>query len=102
MPTPQIPPAAGMSRTSPKQMFACQTYTKTTFDCFINQLYTRLTSIFLPDTDHSDYLVDQIFDIQDVCNITACCYGHLHWPNNRLRCCIQERRGSGLVQEIES
>ncbi|OHE97574.1 LysM domain-containing protein [Colletotrichum orchidophilum] len=39
-------------------------------DCFINQLYTRLTSIFLPDTDYSDYLADQIFDIQDVCNIT--------------------------------
>ncbi|KAK1996885.1 hypothetical protein LX36DRAFT_99339 [Colletotrichum falcatum] len=38
--------------------------------CFINQLHAHVTSIFLPDTDYSDYLVDQIFDIQDVCNTT--------------------------------
>lgn len=39
-------------------------------NCFINQLYSRVTSDFLPNSDHSDYLVDQLFDIQDVCNIT--------------------------------
>ncbi|KAK1719373.1 hypothetical protein CaCOL14_006064 [Colletotrichum acutatum] len=40
-------------------------------DCFINQLYTRVSSIFLPDTDYSEYLADQIFDISDVCNKTV-------------------------------
>ncbi|KAI0856210.1 hypothetical protein F4860DRAFT_493672 [Xylaria cubensis] len=40
-------------------------------DCFINQLYARVTSPFLPDSDHSDYLVDQLYDIQDICNVTV-------------------------------
>ncbi|KAI2635310.1 hypothetical protein GGS21DRAFT_489973 [Xylaria nigripes] len=39
-------------------------------NCFINQLYARVTSQFLPDSDYSDYLVDQLFDIQDICNVT--------------------------------
>ncbi|KAI0476399.1 hypothetical protein GGR56DRAFT_468019 [Xylariaceae sp. FL0804] len=39
-------------------------------NCFVNQLYARVTSPFLPDADHSDYLVDQLFDIQDICNVT--------------------------------
>ncbi|ORY61421.1 uncharacterized protein BCR38DRAFT_487174 [Pseudomassariella vexata] len=39
-------------------------------NCFINQLYARVTSQFLPNSDHSDYLVDQLYDVQDVCNIT--------------------------------
>ncbi len=30
-------------------------------------LYLRLTSSYLPDTDYSDYLVDQLQDISDVC-----------------------------------
>ncbi|KAJ0327515.1 hypothetical protein COL5a_005895 [Colletotrichum fioriniae] len=34
-------------------------------------LYTRISSIFLPDTDYSEYLADQIFDISDVCNKTV-------------------------------
>lgn len=39
-------------------------------NCFISQLYARVTSQFLPDSDHSDYLVEQLFDIQDVCNVS--------------------------------
>ncbi|KAI0437595.1 hypothetical protein F4803DRAFT_555865 [Xylaria telfairii] len=39
-------------------------------NCFINQLYARVTSEFLPDSDHSDYLIDQLFDIQDICNVS--------------------------------
>jgi hypothetical protein len=31
-------------------------------------LYTKVTSEFLPDTDHADYLVGQLQDIADVCN----------------------------------
>jgi hypothetical protein len=31
-------------------------------------LYTKVTSEFLADTDHADYLVDQLQDIADVCN----------------------------------
>ena len=31
-------------------------------------LYTRVTSQFLPDSDHSDYLVGQLQDIGDVCS----------------------------------
>ncbi|KAI1880137.1 hypothetical protein JX265_001758 [Neoarthrinium moseri] len=38
--------------------------------CFIDMLYTRVTSNYLPDSDHSDYLADQLLDIQDVCNKT--------------------------------
>ncbi|KAI1171674.1 hypothetical protein F4777DRAFT_582718 [Nemania sp. FL0916] len=38
--------------------------------CFINQLHARVISPFLPGSDHSDYLVDQLYDIQDVCNVT--------------------------------
>lgn len=36
--------------------------------CFIQMLYTRVVSQFLPDSDHSDYLVDQLQDIGDVCS----------------------------------
>jgi hypothetical protein len=31
-------------------------------------LYTKVTSEFLADTAHADYLVDQLQDIADVCN----------------------------------
>ncbi|MCJ1269693.1 hypothetical protein MMC22_009585 [Lobaria immixta] len=37
-------------------------------DCFIKILYQRVTSPYLADSDHSDYLVDQLQDIGDVCN----------------------------------
>ncbi|GKT66394.1 LysM domain-containing protein [Colletotrichum tofieldiae] len=36
-------------------------------ECFLNMLYRRVTSEFLPDTDHSDYLVGEFQDIQSVC-----------------------------------
>lgn len=38
--------------------------------CFISIFWWRINSPFLPDSDHSDYLVSQFQDIQDVCNIT--------------------------------
>lgn len=37
-------------------------------DCFIKILYQRVTSPYLADSDYSDYLVDQLQDIGDVCN----------------------------------
>ncbi|KAI1080828.1 hypothetical protein F5B20DRAFT_570266 [Whalleya microplaca] len=37
-------------------------------DCFVQMLYQRVTSPFLIDFDHSDYLVDQLQDIVDICN----------------------------------
>ncbi|KAH3941458.1 hypothetical protein HBI56_198660 [Parastagonospora nodorum] len=37
-------------------------------DCFVQMLYTKVTSEFLADTDHADYLVGQLQDIADVCN----------------------------------
>lgn len=33
-------------------------------------LYARVTSPYLADSDHSDYLVDQLQDIGDICNTT--------------------------------
>lgn len=39
--------------------------------CFLNMFYLRLASPYLPDLDHSDYLVEQWFDILDVCNATS-------------------------------
>ena len=36
-------------------------------DCFLKMFYLRVASPFLPDLDYSDYLVDQYFDIVDVC-----------------------------------
>jgi len=39
-------------------------------ECFMKLFYERLGSDFLPDSDHSDYLVGQFQDIQDVCSTT--------------------------------
>ncbi|OBT81991.1 hypothetical protein VE02_09310 [Pseudogymnoascus sp. 03VT05] len=39
-------------------------------ECFMKLFYERLGSDFLPDSDYSDYLVDQFQDIQDVCSTT--------------------------------
>ena len=36
-------------------------------DCFLKMFYLRVASPFLPDLDYSDYLIDQYFDIVDVC-----------------------------------
>ena len=33
-------------------------------DCFVQMMYYRVTSDYLPDSDYSDYLVDQFQDIQ--------------------------------------
>lgn len=40
-------------------------------ECFVNMLYQRVTSEFLPDTDHSDYLVSEFQDIQSVCQTSV-------------------------------
>jgi len=40
-------------------------------DCFMKMFYQRLSSDYLPDSDYSDYLVDQFQDIQDVCSTTV-------------------------------
>ncbi|KAH7077185.1 peptidoglycan-binding protein [Paraphoma chrysanthemicola] len=39
--------------------------------CFLNMFYLRIASPFLPDLDQSDYLVDQWFDIINVCNVAS-------------------------------
>jgi hypothetical protein len=33
-------------------------------------MWWRVNSLYLPDTDYSDYLIDQYQDILDVCNVT--------------------------------
>ena len=38
--------------------------------CFLQMLYARIVSPFLPDTDYSEYLVDQIQDVGDICSTT--------------------------------
>ncbi|KAI2464655.1 hypothetical protein F4781DRAFT_436189 [Annulohypoxylon bovei var. microspora] len=38
--------------------------------CFLTVMWHRLNSLFLPDTDYSDYLIEQYQDIQDVCQIS--------------------------------
>lgn len=40
-------------------------------ECFLKLMYARLTSEFLPDVDHSDYLVEEFQDIQEVCQTTV-------------------------------
>lgn len=40
-------------------------------DCFIKLFGLRLSSDYLPDSDHSDYLVAQFQDIQDVCSTSV-------------------------------
>ncbi|GIK01364.1 hypothetical protein Aspvir_005398 [Aspergillus viridinutans] len=39
-------------------------------DCFIQMLYQRVTSPFLPVSNYSDFLVDQLQDIGDICSTT--------------------------------
>jgi LysM repeat protein len=40
-------------------------------ECFVQLMYTRLSSEYLPDHDFSDYLIDEYQDILDVCNATS-------------------------------
>ncbi|KAF4923012.1 LysM domain-containing protein [Colletotrichum viniferum] len=40
-------------------------------ECFLNLMYKRVTSDFLADTDHSDYLVNEFQDIQDISQTTV-------------------------------
>lgn len=37
-------------------------------NCFVGLLWNRVSSVFLADSDHSDYLIDQLQDIEDVCS----------------------------------
>ncbi|KAI1458827.1 hypothetical protein F4805DRAFT_114666 [Annulohypoxylon moriforme] len=37
--------------------------------CFLIVMWHRINSLFLPDTDYSDYLIEQYQDILDVCQI---------------------------------
>lgn len=39
-------------------------------ECFLQMMYTRLNSPYLPDHDFSDYLIGQYQDVLDVCNAT--------------------------------
>ncbi|RMZ84792.1 hypothetical protein DV737_g978, partial [Chaetothyriales sp. CBS 132003] len=39
--------------------------------CFVQMLQARVESPYLPDSDYADFLVDQLQDVADVCNITT-------------------------------
>ncbi|EFX05908.1 peptidoglycan-binding protein [Grosmannia clavigera kw1407] len=39
--------------------------------CFVNMFFLRLASSYLPDTDYSDHLILQYYDILETCNITG-------------------------------
>ncbi|SLM40550.1 LysM domain [Lasallia pustulata] len=39
-------------------------------NCFLSVMWWRINSPFLPDTDESDFLIEQFQDITDVCNVT--------------------------------
>ncbi|KAI0467969.1 hypothetical protein F4859DRAFT_517504 [Xylaria cf. heliscus] len=39
-------------------------------NCFLSVMWWRINSPFLPDSDYSDYLIEQYQDIKDVCNVT--------------------------------
>ena len=39
-------------------------------NCFLSVMWWRINSPFLPDTDESDYLIQQYQDITDICNVT--------------------------------
>lgn len=40
-------------------------------NCFLSVMWWRINSPFLPDTDESDYLIEQYQDITDVCKVTV-------------------------------
>lgn len=40
-------------------------------DCFVAMMHKRLSSPYLPDSEHSDYLVDQLNDIATVCAVAV-------------------------------
>ncbi|KAI1827702.1 hypothetical protein F4861DRAFT_535908 [Xylaria intraflava] len=40
-------------------------------NCFLSVMWWRINSPFLPDSDYSDYLIEQFQDIKDVCNVTV-------------------------------
>ena len=54
-----------MSRSSanPKFLQLCD-------PCFLTVMWYRLNSVFLPDSDATDWLVEQYQDIQDICQIS--------------------------------
>lgn len=37
--------------------------------CFLSVMWWRINSPFLPDSDHSDYMIEQYQDILDVCSV---------------------------------
>ncbi|KAL5315967.1 hypothetical protein ACEPPN_016841 [Leptodophora sp. 'Broadleaf-Isolate-01'] len=37
--------------------------------CFLTIMWYRINSLFLPDTEYSDYLISQFQDIQDICQM---------------------------------
>lgn len=37
--------------------------------CFLTVMWYRINSLFLPDSDYSDYLIEQYQDIQDICQM---------------------------------
>lgn len=39
-------------------------------ECFLKLMHARISSEFLSDEDHSDYLVQEFQDIQNICQTT--------------------------------
>ncbi|THY54577.1 hypothetical protein D6C97_05682 [Aureobasidium pullulans] len=65
-------PSCTSDVTLPENMRLANLYTDDVLcdNCFVQMLYARVTSPYLDDSDQSDFLVSQLQDIGDVCNIT--------------------------------
>lgn len=69
---PSDPSCSDPSYVSPDNSRMANLYTDDVLcsECFVQMLYQRTTSQYLPDQDYSDYLIAQYQDILDVCNAT--------------------------------
>ncbi|KAI5244029.1 hypothetical protein E4T43_03970 [Aureobasidium subglaciale] len=69
---PSDPSCADSSYIGPDDSRMANLYTDDVLcsECFVQMLYQRTTSQYLPDHDFSDYLIAQYQDILDVCNAT--------------------------------
>ena len=69
---PSDPSCGNSSFVDPDNLRMANLYDDDTLcsECFVQMLYQRVSSPYLPDHDFSDYLIEQYQDIIDVCNGT--------------------------------
>lgn len=95
---PVDPSCTGTSDTTNDQARIANLYSDTMLcsDCFIKMFQSRLSSDYLPDDDYSDYLVEQLQDIQDVCSKTIGAISTRYWAGY-LDATIGSTTGNGTI-----